>query len=383
MKRSSSYRLLVLLASLAVSLAVAEALARYALPLASLPVPPPSRDIDPYEPNPFVVALAPFISLHVPGARYTAVRRSYRVAYWINSRGFRGDEVELTPADGRKRLVVIGDSVTEGAAVDFESSFSCLLNRELRHSGWEVLNLGMQGASPIYYAANSSRYLSFRPSAVLLIIFENDLYDDRLREEQFLRLPQLEPQGFERLGLTPPPSGWRLPTLVRRVLRRPDGSQLQEIVAANQSAEWSKEEQRQLDSYRRAVPGGGYLIAPALFQKHWDLSRKYLDLLDLTLRRSKVPLLVASFAMGGLEGRGEAFVEHAGSLELHTRSWCQEKDLRYLPLTEMTLEAVEAQPSLTHLSFDDDPHPNPQVHRILAGLLKTWLIEQLGMEKSQ
>ena len=54
---------------------------------------------------------------------------------------------------------------------------------------YEVLNAGVQGASPIYYALNSTRYIDLKPDTIVLLLYENDLWEDRVRELNYEALP--------------------------------------------------------------------------------------------------------------------------------------------------------------------------------------------------
>jgi hypothetical protein len=90
------------------------------------------------------------------------------------------------------RLLVIGDSIVEGHGVGLDGIFTQILGDNLSEFGWEVINAGVTGASPIYYAANVPRYLSLQPDAALIVIFENDLTEDRLVESRFFSLPLID-----------------------------------------------------------------------------------------------------------------------------------------------------------------------------------------------
>ena len=171
-------------------------------PHAFPPLPAPST-IDPYQTNPYVVRFRPFLYSHIPHARYTQARSYYQVDYRINARGYRGAEIPAKQA-GRPRLLVLGDSVTEGHGCAEAESYPSLLQQRLADAGWEVINAGVQGASPLYYAANLPRYLALQPDAVLLTIFENDVYGDRMLESSYFDLGWLDDTstllGHSRVG---------------------------------------------------------------------------------------------------------------------------------------------------------------------------------------
>jgi len=69
----------------------------------------------------------------------------YAITESFNSRGVRGPEYSLAKPPDEYRIVILGDSFTEGYTVEFEESFSEVLKRQLsEQTGWqiEVINLG-------------------------------------------------------------------------------------------------------------------------------------------------------------------------------------------------------------------------------------------------
>ena len=71
-------------------------------------------------------------------------------SYRINSLGFRDRTVRDVPLRSeRRRIVVIGDSFTEGIGIDYEKTFAGLLDEALAPRGIEVLNAGVASYTPI------------------------------------------------------------------------------------------------------------------------------------------------------------------------------------------------------------------------------------------
>jgi len=68
--------------------------------------------------------------------------------YTTNSAGFPGPERTVQKPPGTRRLILLGDSVTQGSGVPYEHTYAARLERALnaeRRAHWEVLNLGMPG----------------------------------------------------------------------------------------------------------------------------------------------------------------------------------------------------------------------------------------------
>jgi len=71
-------------------------------------------------------------------------------AYRINSLGFRDRVVRDVPLQGgKRRILVIGDSFTEGIGIDYEKTFAGLMDEALAPRGIEVLNAGVASYTPI------------------------------------------------------------------------------------------------------------------------------------------------------------------------------------------------------------------------------------------
>lgn len=113
------------------------------------------------------------------------------VTYKINSFGFRGKE----PGARGRRLLVIGDSYTEGFGLEENETFPFRLEGELKKLGArdvEVLNGGTMGYSPALYTIYFDRYFSnLRPNFVLLNLDLSDFADDA----RYLQIAEYDTAG--------------------------------------------------------------------------------------------------------------------------------------------------------------------------------------------
>jgi hypothetical protein len=110
---------------------------------------------------------------------YTVEKRGVHVAF--NSRGFR-DVEHQRKKDGRRRVVVIGDSFCEAVQVNLEETFWKRLETQLDPARWEVINLGVGDFGTAQeYLALEKLGLEYQPDAVILEIFPlNDICNNTI-----------------------------------------------------------------------------------------------------------------------------------------------------------------------------------------------------------
>jgi hypothetical protein len=124
-------------------------------------------------------------------AMAAALKTEKDVVYKTNSFGLRGRE----PGTSKRRIVVIGDSYTEGFGLSETEAFPFQLEVALKKEGlrdFEVLNGGTLGFSPALYAKYFDRYFSnLRPKLVLLNLDFTDFSDD----SQYLRRAEFDSSG--------------------------------------------------------------------------------------------------------------------------------------------------------------------------------------------
>jgi lysophospholipase L1-like esterase len=362
--------------SIAIVAILGELMARALVIPYRVPHPPPLRRVDPYQVNPYFFFTRPYLQVYMPGATYEAERSSFKITYRINQRGFRGPEIAVREATGLKRLVVIGDSIVEGHGVEFADVFTERLGVALRPLGWQVINAGVAGGSPIYYAANVPRYLALQPDAVLLLIFENDLTDDRGTESHVFSLPLLDDEHVLLRGAPPTTACCesRLYTWLRRMWKEVEfkRSTVGRIVARNQASPAPTDEQKEWSTI------ASFLIAPSMIDRQWKMSQPYLDYLAEAFRRNNVSLLIANFCLGTLApGPNEAYYHaHCRQLDDRVAAWAKGNTLPFRSLVPEISEAFGG-PHVFELMIKDDGHPTPRTHMVIERALRPWLVDYL------
>lgn len=117
-----------------------------------------------------------------PGSSGLLVRPEYRVRLTINSRGLRGPERDYVKPAGVRRVLLLGDSFTEGFTVEEPESVRARLEAALDAAGGarhEVVNGGTTGWGTdqeyLWYRLEGRRYA---PDVVVVLFYYNDLYGD-------------------------------------------------------------------------------------------------------------------------------------------------------------------------------------------------------------
>jgi len=98
--------------------------------------------------------------------------------YCTNSLGMRDSTSRVVPERSPEpRLVLIGDSFTEGVGLPYERTFAGLLAERLRPSGYEVLNAGVKSYSPKLYELRVRHLLEVEKVEFQALIILPDVSD--------------------------------------------------------------------------------------------------------------------------------------------------------------------------------------------------------------
>jgi len=103
----------------------------------------------------------------------------------INSLGLVGEEISVEKPEGTFRILVLGDSFTEGLQVgegkNYCERLQYLLNQNFSFPGksFEVINAGTSGFSPIAeYLFLKRELIKLKSDIIILQIFANDVFED-------------------------------------------------------------------------------------------------------------------------------------------------------------------------------------------------------------
>jgi hypothetical protein len=284
-----------------------------------------------------------FLGLGKPGpSGYAPVNTARTVSKPRNSLGYRDLERSLEKPAGVERIVVLGDSFTWGAGVDFDDAYPQRIERALsRRPGRsaEVVNLALPGfKTDDELAVLEKQGFAYAPDLVLLGYVLNDAEDassaEKRRAEDWIRTRSEAPGILDRSAL------------LRFV-----GHRL-----------WAtREGRRRVLAYRAMYEGGA---------QGWAASRKALETVGALCRGRGVPFVVAVFPLFGnpLDQAYPFAAIHAEVASAAARAGARVVDL---------LPAYRGlRPDLLVVDAEDE-HPNEIAHRIAAKTLLPVVDEML------
>lgn len=118
--------------------------------------------------------------------------QEWDVMYKINSHGLRDNEHEYAKPVGMYRVVMIGDSFTEGYGVDIERTFGKVLERYVSQTlnpKFELINAGVASWSPTpAYVYLVQFGLKYQPDLVLLNLTISDFSDEYFYERDMTQV---------------------------------------------------------------------------------------------------------------------------------------------------------------------------------------------------
>ena len=346
-----------------------------------VPDPPPHSKFNPYRANEYIVNMRPYSYFHIPESRYAQKLALYSNEYSINSMGFRGDNFTTKPSGNKQRLAVIGDSIVEGHGVQPDQTFTYHLQEKLAESGWEVINLGVQGASPLYFAANLERYLYLSPDAVLLMIHENDLYEDELREKSYFSLPVLENREALYSGgiLHPWYEKSKLFSFLKTTQQQLSRTVLEKIIESNAQIPGMVDNDQKSSQQKSS-----FVVPSSKIDQRWEMSQEYLTYFLESLQSRDIDLLVTSLCTVTLAfHKVQEYTTHCSNFEARVKQWTDQHNVPYLSLIPSMKKALWEHKNNDVLIFNDF-HPTPMAHSLLADELYPFVLNRLkGGTKSK
>lgn len=327
--------------------------------------PPPPMVVNATGANPFVKWCRPWCYVNLPGSLFTQRVGELRIPYSINQHGFRGPEIPKKSQ--RPRLLVVGDSFCEGHGSPWEDAFVQRMEADLAAKGWETVNAGVQGASPIYYAANLPRYQALAPNAVLLVLYDNDLWEDRVYAGMLSHWPRLlRPDRFVGDGRPALHERLRSVLILRRWWRNAFPPPLERLIRTHAQSDTPPPDTSTLGAHL-------YLAQPGEFQMRWERSQAYLDIFATAWADAGIPLLVVQLSWQFQNpALSKDFPQQAARLEECYAAWTAASGLPFRSLRTSVKSAMQSE-SYDALAIAGDHHPTPAGHAFLAESITLWV----------
>lgn len=126
----------------------------------------------------------------IPKSICRSKTKEWNIEFKVNSLGLRDYEYSKDKPEGVYRILMLGDSFTEGYGVSLEETFSKILEKKLNSefkNKFEVINAGITGYSPtLEYLYLENYGLKLRPDLVILNFSMTDFYDDLVFKRKLL-----------------------------------------------------------------------------------------------------------------------------------------------------------------------------------------------------
>lgn len=137
-----------------------------------------------------------------PNCSFETKTDEFDIIYRYSSLGLRDKERAIPKPKDIKRILMLGDSFTEGAGVDGNKTFSAVLEKSLQNNGQpiEVINAGISGYSPFLEYLYLKNYgLTLQPDLIVVNVNVTDLIED----EKFHLMAKTSRDG-EVVGIATP-----------------------------------------------------------------------------------------------------------------------------------------------------------------------------------
>ena len=308
-------------------------------------------------PQPLVPSLYRFHPIYSfflePNSHTVAANADYKIKIEINSLGFRGKEFNLTNS---KNILVLGDSYTFGSGVEFEETYTAVLERRLKAEG-NAINI-INTAVPAWGTTQKLLFLQnegnkYAPDFIIWQISEID-FDHNLQyglhkviNDTLVYVPPTPSLRDKIRQYTNyiPYYGWlvqrsHLVSLIRR-----------SILLAVREHSSKKDELLKNDYVKSASNPKGWLLMKALSEE-----------MLLTARRMDVPILLVFFPSGGREIQKQGFNPAVDSLF----SYLERKKCNYIDFTYIGFDSK--------YRYSSDGHWKPAAHALAADSLFNYII---------
>lgn len=143
--------------------------------------------------SPYAVKHSSWLCIRKPNTKYSYSQPEFDFSFTTNSQGLRDIEHPIKKPENEYRVIILGDSLVEGQGVEFEKTWTRVLEKSLNKHGnqfnYRIINGGVAGSDPFFARQLFlRRLLKYDPDTVILALNSFDLTDVAARggEERFL-----------------------------------------------------------------------------------------------------------------------------------------------------------------------------------------------------
>ncbi|MGC9327414.1 MAG: SGNH/GDSL hydrolase family protein [Candidatus Hinthialibacter sp.] len=348
------------------------------------------------------------------------------ISYGYNSQGFRrrdaSEEISLQKSPGAKRIILLGDSTTNGHGVAFDETYAEILN-QMFGSEAEVFSCAVPGFSAVQCRIQFERkILSYQPDLITVAVNYNDrrgIYDRNQADDEIYfyyasriryisemltrhvalinawknyRIASLEkrladhPPRLDELSCRVPPSVFQknlemICDLAQReniqvvLIGLGDSFELFDHIFSCRAAETLEEKVHYLQKERSEKSFYTYGLATLLLVDLIKQNEDGAEGLDpQKLLTSYQPVISA---LGGFVIKPDWIYREA------MKQAAQNKNVPYFNFADYARSRLEASSDATPIYISDDPvHLNPQGHRMLAEALFPILKNEIEKDRS-
>ena len=313
----------------------------------------------------------------IPNASGYWKTQEFNPRYAINSFGLRDREVSKTKPKGTKRVILLGDSFTEGNGVEVNEAFPARVQALVDAAGlstrWEVLNAGEGSYSPLLqYLLLKRQLIDLEPDLVILNLDLSDAYDDI----QYTKLATFDASGKPLSVRSEPerkPGPWYVEAIyglkdfLKEHTRLYNFARRYIVPLLAGRPETSNDVR--VDKY--AMVRDGYDVGDG---SDWSLSFGYIEMIRDLLAERGVPLWLAVYPYGHQISprewhKGRVFWSFDQNRVYSTAPQKQLEQLgrsRGIPVINMTDDFLERSKTEFPLYFAFDGHFLPAGHAVAA-----------------
>lgn len=340
-----------------------------------------------------------------------------------NSLGLRYPEIPLDKPPGEMRILLLGDSFTEGVGVQASETFgNNLENHYSRELGSAVrfINAGLGGFGPIeFWRVFRDAGLRLDLDGLLIFIYANDLMDTNgslSHEDLYTQHPRR--QGVDKFAHTVFPRAYTVVSEARRILAREFRQHRGFVATVTAIAREKGINEDAIQHWRRSLPKelveasdrkefNRALLSMGLFnpqywvealqintpraERQFQAMAVILDEITSVARENGMAIGLVyipaplqydpsrhenwnPWIIGGAEVR-EQWVRDDSEVQRRLADWAQSKSIPFLDLTsELRAEVSRGR----QLNFKLDGHWNPEGHQVASKTIAEW-IEKRGV----